>query len=119
MDGRAELRRVLADAQNHVALAVLAWDASERRGCEECRNALEAAVREIRIAERQASRMSPDSLRPLATTLRRLRAEVRRLGGLVDSALAFARGMEVIVGHRGAACRSGRSPAAPRLEESA
>ena len=81
----------LARAEGHVRQAQKSWDATSLSGCAECAEGLRLAVAEMEGA--CAALQGP----PPAGTgrrLERLRSDVDQLSRLVDSAMAFYRGME-------------------------
>ena len=82
----------LARAEGHVRQARKSWDATSIPACAECAEGLRLAVAEMESVCAAAPRGSA----PAGTQIRleRLRADVDQLSRLVDSAMAFYRGLE-------------------------
>jgi hypothetical protein len=82
----------LARAEGHVRQAQKSWDATSLSGCAECAQGLRLAVAEMEGACAVALQGPPPA--GTETRLERLRSDVDQLSRLVDSAMAFYRGME-------------------------
>lgn len=82
----------LARAEGHVRQARKSWDATSISRCAECAEGLRLAVAEME----GACAAAPRGPAPAGTQIRleRLRGDVDQLSRLVDSAMAFYRGME-------------------------
>lgn len=82
----------LARAESHVRQARKSWDATSISACAECAEGLRLAVAEMEGACAAAAQGPvPDGTQ---IRLERLRSDVDQLSRLVDSAMAFYRGLE-------------------------
>ena len=82
----------LARAEGHVRQARKSWDATSLSACAGCADGLRLAVAEME----GACAAAPQGPAPAGTQIRlqRLQTDVDQLSRLVDSAMAFYRGME-------------------------
>jgi hypothetical protein len=92
MNRDAGITGYLARAEGHVRQARKSWDATSLSGCAQCAEDLRLAVAEMEGACTAAPQGPP----PAGTQVRldRLRTDVDQLSRLVDSAMAFYRGLE-------------------------
>lgn len=82
----------LARAEGHVRQARKSWDATSISGCAECAEGLRLAVAEMEGA--CAAAQQGPAPAGTQTRLERLGTDVDQLSRLVDSAMAFYRGLE-------------------------
>jgi hypothetical protein len=91
----------LQRAEDHVQCARQSWDATDITRCAECLEHLRRAAGEIQAAQQFAGEPALQVAGPVAKAkdrLQQLHASVNRLGRLVDSAIAFHRGLALQVG---------------------
>ena len=92
MNRDSGITEFLARAESHVRQARKSWDATSVSGCAECAEGLRLAVAEMEGACAAAAQgPAPEGSQ---TRLERLRSDVDQLSRLVDSAMAFYRGLE-------------------------
>jgi hypothetical protein len=86
----------LQRAEDHVQNARQSWDATDISRCAQCLEHLRQAAGEIQAAQQFAGETALQASEPAAKAkdrLQRLHGSVNRLGRLVDSAIAFHRGL--------------------------
>jgi hypothetical protein len=86
----------LQRAEDHVQRARQSWDATDISRCAECLEHLRQAAGEIQAAQQYTNEAALPAAEPAAEArdrLQRLHLSVNRLGRLVDSAIAFHRGL--------------------------
>ena len=81
----------IAQAEGHVRNARRYWDPSNLSSCEQCAGQLQRAV-EIMTAAQETAKHGP-AVPGAKERLSRMRNEVELLARLVDSAMAFSRGL--------------------------
>ncbi|HLK49908.1 MAG TPA: hypothetical protein VKT49_17315 [Bryobacteraceae bacterium] len=91
MTAGAGLLAHIAQAEGHVRNARRSWDPTKSEGCEQCAEHLRKAV-EFMLFARQAA-AGGTALPGAKAQLTRLHHEVEVLSRLVDSAIAFSRGL--------------------------
>ena len=91
MTSQAELLAYIARAEGHVRNARHCWDPSSLAGCQQCAEQLQQAI-EMMTAAQEAATRGPMALEAKAR-LGSVRSEVEILSRLVDSAMAFSRGL--------------------------
>ena len=82
----------VAEAERQVRQARQAWNPSSVSGCAECAEALRQAVTEMEAA--CAAGAEGAAARGVRARIERLQADIDMLARLVDSAIAFCRGLE-------------------------
>ena len=92
MTPQAGLLAHVARAEGHVRKARQSWDPTSLSGCAECAEALRLAVAEMEAACATAAGGPPAP--GAKARIERLRSEIDVLARLVDSAIAFCRGLE-------------------------
>ena len=85
----------IARAEDHLRRARQSWDPCSLSGCEQCNRHLQDAIEMMQGARQSASRhpAAPGARARLV----RLRDEVETMSRLVDSAIAFSRGLALRV----------------------
>jgi len=91
----------LQRAEDHVQNARRSWDATDLSRCAECLEHLRQAAGEIQAAQQftnEAALLAAEPAAKARDRLQRLHLSVNRLGRLVDSAIAFHRGLALQTG---------------------
>ncbi len=91
----AELANSLKHAESSLARVVQIWDATNLSACEECLVLLEEIAGHLRAAQPAAGMLSSRAPAGALNHLNGLRDDVRLIGRLVDSAIAFHRGLTI------------------------
>ena len=94
----------LSRAEGRVRNARQCWDPSSLSGCEKCAEQLQHAVDEMTAAYQSAAAGWAD--KAARARLERLRGEAEVLSRLVDSAMAFSRGLALRTASEEQAVRS-------------
>ena len=90
-----ELANNLKHAEASLARVVQIWDATNLSACEECLVLLEEVAGHLRTAQPPTSMLSSRVTTEAVDRLNGLRDDVRLIGRLVDSAIAFQRGLAI------------------------
>ena len=95
MTSEAGLLAYIAQVEVHIRNARRSWNPVSLAGCEKCAEQLQQAVEIMQAAQEAATRgsMAPGAKARLSS----LRSEVEVLSRLVDSAMAFSRGLALRV----------------------
>lgn len=91
----------LQRAEEHVESARRSWDATDISRCAECVEYLRQAAGEIQAAQQFTGEAALQAHEPAAQAkdrLQRLQGSMNRLSRLVDSAIAFHRGLALATG---------------------
>ena len=91
MTAETGLLGYITQAEAHIRNSRRSWDPTSLQGCEECSEQLRQAV-ELMLAARQAAARG-ETVPEAQARLTRLHSEVEVLSRLVDSAIAFSRGL--------------------------
>lgn len=100
----------LQRADDHLRNARQSWDATDISRCAECLEHLQQAAGEIQAAQQftaEAALQAAGLAAQAKQRLQQLRGSVGRLGRLVDSAVAFHRGLALHTGMDEAVCSKG------------
>lgn len=101
MKHHPDLMTHLERAEGHVRNAGQSWDATDISRCADCAEHLRQAAEEIQAAQQftgEAALPATDLAAKAKDRLQRLHGSVNRLGRLVDSAIAFHRGLALDTG---------------------
>ena len=95
MTQAVELANNLKHAEASLARVVQIWDATNLSACEECLVLLEEVAGHLRTAQPQSGTLPSLVTMEAVDRLNGLRDDVRLIGRLVDSAIAFQRGLAI------------------------
>ena len=104
MPGASEFRAGTARVASLVTRASCLWNPSDLKALEQCRETIEAAIKELRAMQAEAPKSSGDS--DCVQLIAEARLKVGRLRTLTDAAVVFRSRMSAMIGDSPAAAGS-------------